>query len=400
MMCAALCDSRITDVLLFEKNEKLGKKLFITGKGRGNLTNTADVEQMLQNIPRNPRFLYSALYGFDSTRTVAYFNSLGLKTKTERGGRVFPESDHAYEITDALKTAMAKNGVKIRLNTPVKEILAENEKVTGIRTADGRKYSCDSVVVATGGLSYPSTGSTGDGYAFARILGHRVKGTYPSLVSFKADRKICTPLAGVSLKNIAVSIRDKKAKELFSSFGELLFTHEGISGPLILTASAMIREDTDLKGLDLYIDLKPALDEKKLDERLIREFKDNSNKRFKNSISSLFVHRMEPLMLKLSGIDPEKTCNSITKEERLSFGALIKNLKVPLTGRGGFEEAVITRGGVDVRQIDPSSMESKLIKGLYFIGEVLDVDALTGGFNLQIAWSTAAQAARAVSEGV
>ena len=397
MMCAALIDAHKADVLLLEKNEKLGKKLFITGKGRGNLTNIADVRTMLECISSNPKFMYSALYGFDSAATMDYFEALGLKLKTERGGRVFPLSDHAYEITDCLSRRLKQNKVNVCLKSGVKKILTDNGRVSGVLSADGREIQADCVIVATGGLSYPSTGSTGDGFSFARELGLKVTDTCPSLVPLNADKTICTPLAGVSLKNIGVSITDRKGKKLFEDFGELLFTHNGLSGPVILTASSRLPKDIQISGLTLHLDLKKALSFEQLDERLIREFKENPNKQFKNSVGSLFVHKMEEMMVALSGISPEKPCNSISREERQSFARIIKNVEIPLKGRGSYDEAVITKGGVDVRQVDPKTMEAKEIKGLYFIGEVLDVDALTGGFNLQIAWSTAAAAAKAVS---
>ncbi|MBQ9504724.1 MAG: NAD(P)/FAD-dependent oxidoreductase [Lachnospiraceae bacterium] len=397
MMCGCLIDAHKADVLLLEKNEKLGKKLFITGKGRGNLTNTADVRTILDSISTNSRFMYSSLYGFDSAAVMAYFEALGLRLKTERGGRVFPQSDHAYEITDCLSRRLKQNKVKILLNTAVKKILVRDGRITGVMSGDGKIDECDCAIVATGGISYPSTGSTGDGYRFAAELGLKVTDTCPSLVPLNADRSICTPLAGVSLKNIRVTITDRNNRKLFEDFGELLFTHNGLSGPVILTATSRLPRNTDFSALTLHLDLKSALDLKQLDDRLIREFKENSNKQFKNSVGSLFVHKMEPLMVELSGIDPHKFCNAISREERHAFAALIKNVEIALKGRGSYDEAVITKGGVDVREVDPKTMESKKVKGLYFIGEVLDVDALTGGFNLQIAWSTAAAAAKAVS---
>ncbi len=400
MMCGSLLDPVHTDVLLFEKNEKLGKKLFITGKGRGNLTNTADVEGILDSIMSNRRFMYSSLYGFDNNETIKYFNSLGLKTKVERGGRVFPESDHAYEITDVLAKRLRQNKVEIRLNTAVKEILIKDGRITGVVSGKGKTYHCDAVVVATGGLSYPSTGSTGDGYRFAQSAGHKVKPTCPSLVPFLADKKICAPLMGVSLKNISFKLTDINAKTVFEDFGELMFTHQGLSGPVVLTASASLPLKYSPDGLIAHVDLKSALSFEQLDERLIREFKANSNRQFKNSVGSLFPKKMEGLMVELSGIEPEKPCNLIKREERREFARLIKDLKIKINGRGSYEEAVITRGGIEVKEIEPSTMESKLIKGLYFIGEVLDVDALTGGYNLQIAWSTAAAAAGAMSREV
>lgn len=398
MMCGSLTDAHKADVLLFEKNEKLGKKLFITGKGRGNLTNTADIEGIINSISSNPKFMYSALYGFDNLAVMEFFEKNALKLKTERGGRVFPQSDHAYEITDCLSKRLKQNGVKINLNSEVKKILINNGRVNGVELKGGKKISCDCIVVSTGGLSYPATGSTGDGYSFALSAGHKVTDTYPSLVPLNADRDICLSLAGVSLKNVAIKITDTKTRILYEDFGELLFTHNGLSGPVILSASSRLPKNIKISDLTLHLDLKSALSFEQLDERLIREFKANSNKQFKNSVGSLFVHKMENLMVAMSGIEPTKCCNAISREERLNFARLIKDVKIRLNGRGSYDEAVITKGGVDVKEIDPSTMESKLVKGLYFIGEVLDVDALTGGYNLQIAWSTAAAAARAIEE--
>ncbi|MCR5626772.1 MAG: NAD(P)/FAD-dependent oxidoreductase [Lachnospiraceae bacterium] len=396
MMCAARLISKENKVILFDHNEKLGKKLFITGKGRGNLTNSADREEFLKNVVSNPKFMYSSFNAFDNVETESYFNTLGLKTKTERGGRVFPLSDHAYEISDVLKNAMKKNNIEVKLNEGIKDLIIAESKIQGVISDKGKKYTADRVVVATGGRSYPQTGSTGDGYTFAKKAGLKITEISPSLVPFNADLNICKKLQGLSLKNVNVSVTLESGKKLYEEFGEMLFTHFGVSGPVILTASAKLDRKYLNEKLFLHIDLKPALDNETLDKRLINIFKENHNKQYKNSINSLFPSKLIPLIIELSGIDPEKECNRISHEERRKLLNLIKDLKISLKGFRGFEEAIITKGGVSVKEINPKSMESKKIKGLYFIGEIIDVDALTGGFNLQLAWSTAAAAAKSI----
>lgn len=397
-MCALLI-SRINGegkgITLVEKNEKLGKKLFITGKGRCNLTNASDTEEHLRAARSNGKFLYSALHGFSPGDTLSLFDSLGLKTKTERGNRVFPVSDHSSDVIKALKNGIEKAGVEVLLNTKVLRLLIKGSEIEGVLLSDGRKLLADNVVVATGGLSYPSTGSTGDGYKFAVSAGMGVTERTPSLVPLDSPDEDIKSLQGLSLKNVGVTLT-LDGKKLYNDFGEMLFTHFGVSGPMILSASASVKPEVFQKSPVLHIDLKSALDEKTLDARLLKEFEKNSHKEFKNSLNSLYPSTLIPVMVKRSGIKGEKRCSEITKEERKRLLSLTKDFKVNIKGLRGFEEAVITKGGVEVKDVDPRTMESKKVSGLYFIGEVLDIDSLTGGFNLQLAWSTAAAAARAI----
>ncbi len=402
MMCAVHLLKKGINVTLLEKNEKCGKKLFITGKGRCNITNLSDVEEHLNNIQSNRKFMYSALYGFTASDTVAFFNSLKLATKVERGNRVFPESDHSSDVIRSLENEIRRLNGNICHNSNVSRIIIKgsgNPEIKGVMLSGGEKLYASNVIVATGGRSYPSTGSTGDGYRFAVSAGMDVTDQTPSLVPLNSDDKECRELQGLSLRNVSVVLCDGK-KKLYSGFGEMLFTHFGVSGPLILTASASVKPAFFEKHLTLSIDLKPAVTGDELDKRLIRIFEDNRNKDFKNSLSSLFPSKLIPVMLKKSGIQPDKKCTEITREERREFAALIKNFKIDISGLRGFDEAVITKGGVSVRDIDPGTMESKKVRGLYFIGEVLDIDSLTGGFNLQLAWSTAFAAARHISEAI
>ncbi len=388
MMAAIRAAELGNKVLLLEKNEKLGKKIYITGKGRCNLTNACDTEELFGNVPRNARFLYSAFYTFSNWQTIAFFEENGLKTKTERGERVFPVSDHSSDVIATLKRRLEKEGVEVRLHTEVAELLVGVAKqVRGVRLSDGRELTADRVIIATGGVSYPATGSTGDGYRFAKELGHTVTRCIPSLVPFEAAEDWVPKLQGLSLKNISVSIY-KDSKRLYEGFGEMLFTHFGVSGPLLLSASSLVNDYWNRFPLQLKIDLKPALAEQQLDKRILRDFEENANKSLKNAVQKLFPARLVPVMTALSGIPEEKRVNEITREERAAFVQLIKGLPVTLTGFRDFKEAIITRGGVSVKEVNPSTMESRLVKGLYFAGEVLDLDALTGGFNLQIAWST------------
>lgn len=392
-------------VTLLEKNEKLGKKLYITGKGRCNITNAGDMDELFANVMTNPKFLYSAFYTYDNLRVIDFFEKNGLRTKVERGNRVFPVSDHSSDVIAALQKVLKEKNVEVRLHTRVETVLTEElqgkmqetdagetEKgakncVTGVRLTNGTELYADSVVLATGGFSYQATGSTGDGYRFAEELGHTVTDIKPSLVPFYAVEPYVTEMQGLALKNVRVRIRDGK-KLLYDEFGEMLFTHFGVSGPLMLSASAAIKPSLTEKQLLMEIDMKPALTGEQLDQRLLREFEENKNKQFKNSIHSLFPAKMIPVMLELSGIDPEKKVNEITREERMGFVHLIKAFPVTLNGLRDFNEAIITRGGVKVKEVNPSTMESKLVNNLYFCGELLDLDAMTGGFNLQIAWST------------
>ncbi len=388
MMAAIRAAELGNKVLLLEKNEKLGKKIYITGKGRCNLTNACDTEELFGNVPRNARFLYSAFYTFSNWQTIDFFEENGLKTKTERGERVFPVSDHSSDVIATLKRRLEKEGVEVRLHTEVAELLVGVAKqVRGVRLSDGRELTADRVIIATGGVSYPATGSTGDGYRFAKELGHTVTRCIPSLVPFEVAEAWVPELQGLSLKNISVSIY-KDSKRLYEGFGEMLFTHFGVSGPLLLSASSLVNDYWNRFPLQLKIDLKPALTEQQLDKRILRDFEENANKSLKNAVQKLFPARLVPVMTALSGIPEEKRVNEITREERAAFVQLIKGLPVTLTGFRDFKEAIITRGGVSVKEVNPSTMESKLVKGLFFAGEVLDLDALTGGFNLQIAWST------------
>ena len=391
MMAAAFAAKNGNRVEVFEKNEKLGKKLFITGKGRCNITNAADLEDFFPAVTSNPKFLYSAFYSFTNEQVISFFEELGVKTKVERGGRVFPVSDHSSDVIQALKSEMERLGVKINLNAEVKELITEKnstiETVNGIRLVSGKKISGDAVIVATGGISYPSTGSTGDGYRFARRCGHKVSELSPSLVPMEVKEWYAGELMGLSLRNIEIRITDGK-KKLYQEFGEMLFTHYGVTGPVILSASSIVGKKLKDTELTLHIDLKPALTEEQLDKRVLREFETNHNRQFKNAVDSLFPSKLRPVIVELSGIPEEKKVHEITKEERLRFVRLIKDFTMTLTGLRGYNEAIITKGGVSVKEIDPGTMESKLIKGLYFAGEVLDLDAVTGGYNLQIAWST------------
>ena len=391
MMAAVFAAKNGNKVEIFEKNEKLGKKLFITGKGRCNITNAAELENFFPAVTSNPKFLYSAFYSFTNEQVISFFEELGVRTKVERGGRVFPVSDHSSDVIQALKKEMERLEVKINLNAEVKELRIEKrpsgETVTGILLASGKKISGDAVIVATGGISYPSTGSTGDGYRFARKCGHKVSELSPSLVPMEVKEWYAGELMGLSLRNIEIRITDGK-KKLYQEFGEMLFTHYGVTGPVILSASSIVGKKLKDKELTLHIDLKPALTEEQLDKRVLREFEANHNRQFKNAVDSLFPAKLRPVMVELSGIPEEKKVHEITKEERLRFVHLVKDFTMTLTGLRGYNEAIITKGGVSVKEIDPGTMESKLVKGLYFAGEVLDLDAVTGGYNLQIAWST------------
>lgn len=390
MIAAIAAAEKGNNVILFEKNEKLGKKLFITGKGRCNVTNACDMESLFENIMTNSKFLYSAFYGFDNQETIRFFERIGCKLKIERGERVFPVSDHSSDIITALSRQMIKHNVEIRLNTPVKKLLTKEEHIIGVVTENGTPEYADAVILATGGLSYPVTGSTGDGYRMAGEKGHSLKETSPSLVPLVIQEEWCKSLQGLSLKNVNVSLKQNGKKAFYEGFGEMIFTHFGVSGPLILSASSYYAKLQ--ANITLHLDLKPALNAEQLDKRVLRDFEENKNKSFKNSLGALFPAKLIPVMIQLSGIDPEKKIHEITKEERMHFVRLIKNLEMTVTGTREYKEAVITKGGIPVKEVNPSTMESKLVKGLFFAGEIMDIDALTGGFNLQIAWSTGYQA--------
>lgn len=395
MMAAITAARRGFKVTLVEKNEKLGKKLFITGKGRCNITNAGDSEALFNSIVTNRKFMFSSFNGFSNYDTLGFFDELGLHIKIERGNRVFPESDHSSDVIGALNRELKRLSVDVRLNTEVKDIIVNGGKATGVVVKCSGKEStiqADNVIVATGGNSYQSTGSTGDGYRFARKLGHSVTPIVPALVPFNVAEDWESDLQGLSLKNVSIVVLDGK-QEIYSDFGEMLFTHFGVSGPLILSASSFAARRIKEHPLKLVIDLKPALSHEQLDERILRDFDEEKNKAFKNSLDKLLPKKMIPVIVRLSDIDGNKKVNEITKQERQKLVSLIKGLELTITGLRGFNEAIITQGGINVREINPTTMESKLVKNLYFAGEVLDVDALTGGFNLQIAWSTGYAAA-------
>ena len=378
-------------VTLLEQNEKLGKKLFITGKGRCNLTNASDMEQLFANVVSNRKFLYSAFYSYDNEQVISFFESHGMPTKTERGNRVFPVSDHSSDVIAALSTALRGQRVEVLLHTKVKRLLLEKrdeeKRVTGVELADHTKMHADAVIVATGGISYPSTGATGDGYRMAEESGHKMVSPTPALVPMEMKEPWVRDLQGLSLRNVRMSVTRGK-KKLYEDFGEMLFTHFGVSGPLVLSASGCIPAKAFDQELSMTIDLKPALDVEQLDHRILREFDEMKNKQFKNSLGHLLPAKMIPVMIALSGIDPDTKVNEISREQRQNLLHLFKNMPLTITGLRDFKEAIITKGGVSVKDINPSTMESKLVQGLYFCGEVLDLDALTGGYNLQIAWST------------
>lgn len=416
-MSAAIFAARNgNEVHLYEKNEKLGKKIFITGKGRCNLTNNCDMEELFAHVVTNDKFMYSSFYGFSNRETMEFFEDLGLKIKTERGGRVFPQSDHSSDVIRVLDQELRKQNVHVHLYTTVRKLLVREEaedcedltsqfdgtpkkvKKTfcGLELADGSVVTGDACVVATGGLSYPTTGSTGDGYTFARELGHTVTPLLPSLVPMEVLEDDAKEMMGLSLKNVQATILDGK-KKLYNEFGEMLFTHFGVSGPLIISASAYVGKQLEKKkGLLLSIDLKPALTQEQLDARVLREFEAASNKQFKNCLGNLLPAKMIPVIIRRSEIDPEKKVNIISKEERLRLVYLMKHLEYHVTKLRDYKEAIITKGGIKVKEIDPSTMQSKLVQGVYFAGEVLDVDALTGGFNLQVAWSTGCSAGESI----
>lgn len=394
MMAAVFAARNGHEVTIYEKNEKLGKKLYITGKGRCNITNAGDMETLFQSVTSNSKFLYSAFYGFTNFDAIDFFEGLGCKTKIERGNRVFPVSDKSSDVIMAMSRELQRLGVQIEYRTEVEEVVAEDGAFKGIRIKGSKQLiKGDSVIIATGGLSYQTTGSTGDGYKFAKSLGHSVTDLSPSLVPFNIKEEFVKELQGLSLKNIQVRVFAGN-KEIFNDFGEMLFTHYGVSGPVILSSSPYAIPHIGKKELKLTIDLKPALSREQLDARVLRDFTECLNKQYKNSLDQLLPRKMISAIISLSGIDPDKKVNAITKEERLRLVDVIKNMELTITGIRDYNEAIITKGGVKVKEINPATMESKLVKNVYFIGEVLDLDALTGGFNLQIAWSTAYLAAQ------
>lgn len=384
------------DVVLLEKNEKLGKKLYITGKGRCNVTNACSEQQLLENIPRNARFMYSAFNTLSPQELCAMVEGLGTPLKTERGGRVFPVSDHSSDIIKAFAKGLAQCGVKVKLNTAVTDIAVKDGKICGLQT-DGGFIECDRVILACGGCSYPQTGSDGGGFALARGLGHTVTPLYPALVPINTDDDYLRELQGLSLKNVTFNAYDGK-KKLFSQQGELLFTHFGISGPLVLTYSSVMA-GRDISKAETYIDLKPALTQQQLDNRLIRDFVSSGGKSLKNVITGLVPACMRSVLLRAAGADGDKRADQLSREERAGIIKALKFFPVHPVSLRGFSEAVITRGGINIKEVNPSTMESRLVEGLYFAGEMLDVDAFTGGYNLQIAFSSGALAGLSASGG-
>ena len=393
MMAAIVAAENGEKVLLIERNDRLGKKLLITGKGRCNVTNDCSAQEVLQNIPRNNRFLYSAMESFSPKDAIAFFEQLGCSLKTERGNRVFPQSDKSASVLDALKKGMRNAGVEI-MQGRATDILSKDGSVQTV-TVDNKRIDANWVILATGGMSYPTTGSTGDGYRMAKALGHTVIEPIGSLVPLETFGDDCQQMQGLSLRNVSVKLLDAKGKQLFKDFGELLFTHFGISGPTVLSASAHLKGD----NCKLLIDLKPALDEGKLNDRILRDLEQYRNRTMENALTDLLPRSMIPVILNKAGIDLQLQANSLKKEQRRALVQLLKAFPVEIKGKRPVAEAIITSGGIKVSEVDPRTMESKLVKGLYFAGEILDCDAYTGGFNLQIAWATATAAGRAVKNG-
>ena len=388
MMAAIAAAESGHQVELLERNEKLGKKIYITGKGRCNVTNACDLEEFFSNVVCNEKFLYSSIYQYDNQAVMDFFETNGCQLKVERGNRVFPVSDHASDITKTLADRMKMLGVKITLHCKVEDlILKEDGSVGGVVTARGKKMNADRVIFATGGLSYEPTGSDGSGIRIMERYGHAISQTKPALVPFELKEDVGVRLQGLALKNVNFSIKNGK-KKVYDGFGEMLFTHFGISGPLVISASSYYVKQMYGKEVKCSIDLKPALTEEMLDKRILREFEENKNKQFKNALDKMLPSRLIPVMIELSEINPEKKINEVTKEERKRLVNLMKNWELTITGTRGFREAIITQGGVAVKGVNPSTMESKVVPGLYMAGEMLDIDALTGGFNLQLAWST------------
>lgn len=394
MIAAITSSDEGNDVTLIEKTSSLGNKIKITGKGRCNLTFDGDIEDFKNNIVKNFKFMYSSFNAFSNVDVVNYFNKLGVKTKIERGGRVFPVSDDANEVVKVLKDELNKNHVNIIYNVSVDNFILDNNKIKALKLSNNKIIECDKCIIATGGKSYPKTGSSGDGYMYAKKLGHKIVDLKPGLVPLRSNDSICKLLQGLSLKNVTLSLKYKGGKEIYKEFGEMMFSHFGITGPIVLSASSKLNRvenvDNLMQNSDIIasIDLKPALDDDTLDKRICRDFEKYTNKEFKNSLDDLLPKKLIPVIIELSGIDENKKVNQITKEERKRLVKLLKNLQITITGFMPFDIAVITSGGVDVKDINPKTMESKIVKGIYFAGEILDVDAYTGGFNLQIAFST------------
>ena len=388
MMAAATAADRGLDVILLEKQHRLGRKLLITGKGRCNITNDCDVEELIENVPTNGKFLYSAFYTFTNYDAINMFNSLGLKTKTERGKRVFPESDKASDVVKSFEKMIRLKKVKVILNAKVNRIIAKDNKVEKVIYNHDKEIKCDSVILATGGMSYPLTGSSGDGYKFASNLGHSIVSPKPSLIGFEVQESYVKDLEKLSLRNVSIKVLNSKNKKIYDDFGELEFTKYGLDGPIIKSASCRMK-DTTKENYKIILDLKPALDEEKLDKRIIRDFTKYTNKDFENSLDDLLPKKLIPIIIELSGIPKHLKVNQISKKQRQELVHLLKNMNFTVKRYRPIEEAIVTSGGVKVSEINSSTMESKLVNNLFFAGEVIDVDAYTGGFNLQIAYSTA-----------
>lgn len=397
MMAAIKAAEAGAEVTLFEKNEKLGKKIYITGKGRCNVTNDCEPDNFFANVVSNPKFMYSAYYSFDQTRVMELIEENGCALKVERGNRVFPVSDHSSDIIKALARALESKKVKIFLNKEISKLIVEDGVAKGVADSKGKEYFSDEVIICTGGMSYATTGSTGDGYRFAKESGHSIVELKPALVPFTVKESWPLSLQGLALKNVSVILKSGK-KKIYEGFGELLFTHFGISGPLILSASSYYAKKYFDREVELFIDCKPALTEEQLNKRLLRDFADRQNKQLKNALDGLLPSKMIPVIIELSGIDAKTYIHDLTKEQRQILISLVKNLPLTVTGTRNFNEAIITQGGIQLKEINPSTMESKLVSHLYFAGEVLDVDALTGGYNLQVAWSTGALAGQSAVE--
>ncbi len=388
MMAAATAADNGAEVILLEKQHRLGRKLLITGKGRCNITNDCDVEELIENVPTNGKFLYSAFYTFTNYDAINMFNSLGLKTKTERGKRVFPESDKALDVAKALEKQVKDKNVKVILNAKVNKIVTKDNKIEKVIYNNNESIKCDSVILATGGLSYPLTGSTGDGYKFAKDLGHTIVSPKPSLIGIEVQEDFVKDLEKLALRNIAIKVLNSKNKKIYDDFGEMEFTKYGLDGPIIKSASCRMK-DTSKENYKIVLDLKPALDEEKLDKRIIKDFTKYTNKNFENSLDDLLPKKLIPIIVELSEIPRHTKVNQISKQQRLNLVHLLKNITFTVKRYRPIEEAIITSGGIKVSEINASTMESKIIENLFFAGEIIDVDAYTGGFNLQIAYSTA-----------
>ena len=396
MMAAITSAEQGNNVTIVEKMDSLGKKLLITGKGRCNITNAAEMTEFMNNIPENSKFLYSAFNSFDNQDIINFLNKQGVPTKVERGGRVFPVSDKAQDVLNAFLKRLKELKVQIKTNFEVIKILTEDGSIKGVQGRNDEKVLADKVILATGGKSYPVTGSTGDGYKLSQELGHTITPIKPSLVPLTCigkSKELCKQMQGLSLRNVAIKVKNED-KVIYEDFGEMLFTHYGISGPIVLSSSAVLVRYKNIDELlkqnkiKIYIDLKPALDDEKLDNRILRDFEELKNKQFKNSLDKLLPRKMIEPLIETIGINPEKRINEITREERRKIVETLKKLELTINGFRSIEEAIITSGGISTKEINPRTMESKIVKGLYFAGEIIDIDAFTGGFNLQIAWST------------